>query len=267
MEPIGAVTAAPRAAPAGRPWEATEFLTALQDLPSSGLTTCDGRSVHSMGAHMAAAYEEVIRHVEAYADGRPLARTRTFEEREPPYRAMSPGELSKQVELNEERMRHTVEDLLEVEPDATMRWTGRMVKAKGFLSHLRNEAAVHRWDMVGDDEMSWRLLGQQELIEHSVNFVGAGPLYMRGMVAGAGRGRPISARLRSTDEQPDVVIEVRGRALALGLAPQDGEPTATADPAARLLTLWGRKPMPPGRLRANAPMDEVTRLQWLLSGY
>lgn len=50
-----------------RPAEAEELLTALQDLPPHAPTACPEWTVHDVGAHLAGAHEEVIRHVQAYA--------------------------------------------------------------------------------------------------------------------------------------------------------------------------------------------------------
>ena len=69
-------------------------------------------------------------------------------------------------------MRALVADVLAQEPDAVIPWTGRRMAVAKFIPHLRNEHALHRWDVVGDDEASAALLGQTDLIEHSVEVLG-----------------------------------------------------------------------------------------------
>ena len=42
-----------------------------------------------------------------------------------------------------------------------------------FIPHLRNEHALHRWDVAGDDETSRELLGALDLVDQSVGELGA----------------------------------------------------------------------------------------------
>jgi len=179
-----------------RPAEVTEFLDLLDSSPANALTACPGRTAHLLGAHMAGSYKEIGRHVEAYMSGSPLARTRTFDERELEFRAMSTPQLLSRLADGEERMRILVGELLEREPDPVLRWTGRQVHAAEFLKHSRSECAVHYWDLGGDSVVSDKLLSQQELFEHAVNFIGALPMAARGMDTGALAGRSLKARVR-----------------------------------------------------------------------
>jgi hypothetical protein len=249
-----------------RPIEAEAFLTALQDQSPGALTACEGWTVHDLGAHLAGAFEEVIRHVRAYQAGSPLTSTRTFEEREPEFRALPPARLLRAVERGEQDMRSSVTEVLATEPDATLAWTGRTMRIDAFTSHLRNECALHRWDMLGDDETSWRLLSRPKLLEHSIGAVGAGPLCGRGMARDAAEGRALSARVRS-DGQQDLLVTVDGNGPSLTLTEPGGEPTVVGDPAARLLMLWGRTPAPAVRLRTVGDHDDAIRVRRLFSGY
>jgi hypothetical protein len=249
-----------------RPLEADEFLAVLQDLPPHALTSCPEWTVHDVGAHLAGAYEEVTRHVQAYAAGAPLTSTRSFEEREAAYKALGPADLLRAVERGEERMRAEIRAVLEEQPDAVLWWTGRWMRVDAFLSHLRSECAIHRWDMCGDDDTSARLLGQFDLFKHAVTAIGAGPLCARGITAHGSALAGLSARLRS-DGHPDLLIEVADRTPALDLVAPSDEATITGDQAARLLLLWGRNPEPATRLRATGPSSDVVRVRRLLSGY
>jgi uncharacterized protein (TIGR03083 family) len=250
----------------GRPAEVAEFLATLDTADPDALTSCPGRTVHMIGAHIAGNYREIVRHVEAYLAGEPLNRTRSFDEREPEFRRLGSPELIAAVDRGEERLRDRLGELLDREPDPVLRWTAREVHATGFLKHSRSECAVHRWDVVGDDHISEKLLGQQELLEHVVGFIGALPMTARGMATGAGTGARFHARVRAAG-QPDLVIRTDTAGPSLTLAEPEGEALVEGDPAARLLMLWGRQATPFGRLVCHGPAEQLSRLQWLLSGY
>jgi len=248
------------------PAEVTEFLDTLDSSPANALTACPARTAHLLGAHMAGSYKEIARHVEAYMSGSPLARTRTFDERELEFRAMSAPQLLSRIADGEERMRILIGELLEREPDPVLRWTGRQVHAAEFIKHSRSECAVHQWDLAGDSAVSDKLLSQQELFEHLVNFIGALPMTARGMATGAGTGRSLQARVRAYG-QPDLLIVVHRGEPQLLITEPEGDALVEGDPAARLLFLWGRRPTPYGRLSCQGSPEELSRLQWLLSGY
>jgi uncharacterized protein (TIGR03083 family) len=244
--------------------ELSALLSTLDDCDPAALTSCAGWTVHHIAAHIAGNYEEVRRHVEAYAAGHPLAETRSWEEREPAWRALDHASLLRGVEREAERASSAVRTLLEADPDAELRWTGRTVRVSGFMTHMRSEDALHRWDIVGDDATSHTLLAQPELLRHAVTFIGR-PLTLRGLRAGAG-GEEFSARVRVSGSD-DLVVEVVASDARLSIDHPAGEPTIEADAAARLLLLWGRKAAPFTRLRACAGEDAVGRVQLLLAGY
>jgi hypothetical protein len=249
-----------------RPVEAEEFLTALQDLSPHALTACPEWTVHDVGAHLAGAYEEVTRHVQAYAAGTPLTSTRGFEEREAPFKELGAAELLRTVDREEERMRVEIRSVLGAEPEATLWWTGRWMRVDAFLSHLRSECAIHRWDMYGDDETSMRLLRQYDLFKHAVTAIGPRPLCARGIGRYGSELSGLSARLR-TDGLPDLRIELADSVPTMDLVEPADRPTISGDQAARLLFLWGRSPTPATRLRATGGDGDVLRLRRLLSGY
>jgi hypothetical protein len=249
-----------------RPREAEEFLTVLQDSAPGARTACPEWSVHDIAAHVAGACEEVIRHVTAYGRGRPLTRTRGFEEREAPFREMAPAVLQATVDRVEETMRREVATVLQQEPDAVLDWTGRRMRVASFLPHLRGECAIHRWDIVGEDEIGDALLGQYELLSHAVTAIGSGPLLARGLAAGAAQGAPFAARIRA-DGQPDLLARTADGAAELTLVDPEGKAAIDTDPAARLLTLWGRTPLPATRLRAEGRPADATRVRRLMAGY
>jgi hypothetical protein len=53
----------------------------------------------------------------------------------------------------------------------------------------------------------------------------------------------------------------------LAVLPQDGQEVLSADPAARLLLVWGRKATPFFRLRSHGNTAHVAAVQHLFSGY
>lgn len=248
------------------PVEVTEFLHTLDSIPANALTACTGRTAHQLGAHIAGTYKEIFRHVEAYMWGSPLARTRTFDERELEFRAMSAPQLLANIADGEKRMRILIGELLEREADPVLSWTGRQVHAADFLKHSRSECAVHRWDLAGDSPMSDKLLSQEELFEHVISFIGATPMTARGMATGIGASRALQARVRATG-QPDLLIVVHRSEPRFLIVEPEGDALVEGDPAARLLFLWGRRPTPFGRLSCHGSPEELSRLQWLLSGY
>lgn len=249
-----------------RPIEVSEFLDALDSTPPTALTACPARTAHLLGAHLAGNYREITRHVEAYMAGEPLMRTRAFDEREPEFRVMTAPELLRAIDEGEQRLRGVLGELLAREEDPVLRWTNRQVHAAGFLKHSRSECAVHRWDLVGDDAVSEKLLSQRELFEHVVNFIGARPMTARGMASGAGTGTSLRAKVRAPG-QPDLLVAVHRGEPRIAAVEPEGEALVEGDPAARLLFLWGRRPTPFARLRCNGTGEELSRLQWLLSGY
>jgi hypothetical protein len=114
-------------------------------------------------------------------------------------------------------------------------------------THSRSEAAIHRWDLVGDDEASKELLAQPELTAHAVKVLDRMAILNEsaravGVRARKVAGQPIRIVFRSPD-QPDVVFlpspgggrfEIVDRAI-------EADAILRTDAAGRLLALWGRK--------------------------
>jgi hypothetical protein len=163
-------------------------------------------------------------------------------------------------------MRAEIGAVLAREPDADLTWTRRRMRVDAFLTHLRSESAIHRWDLTGDDDVSWRLLGQFDLFKHAITAIGSGPMTARGVAAGAAEAGPFAARLRS-DGHSDLLVTVDPTSVRLSLSEPEGEPAIVADQAARLLVLWGRTPQQPSRVLVNGPRAEAFRVRRLLSGY
>jgi uncharacterized protein (TIGR03083 family) len=246
------------------PDELTALLAALDKVGPEALTSCPGWTAHHIAAHICGNYEEIEQHVRSFAEGRPLERTRTWEEREQPLRELDLATLVGRIEDRAVTAAAVIDQVLDAQPEAELAWTGRTVRVAGFPTHLRSEDAVHRWDLMGDDETSHELLGQQDLLVHAVSFIGL-PLLRRGLASTA-EPRPFLARVRS-EGRDDLIIEASNGEAHLSLAPPHGPPTIHGDPAARLLLLWGRKPEPFYRLRAGDDRHAAYRAQALLAGY
>jgi mycothiol maleylpyruvate isomerase-like protein len=246
--------------------EAEAFLDARQYTAPEMVSACKGWTAHDVTAHLAGAAAEVTRHLEPYLGGRPVPATRTFEEREPPYRALDDAELLRRLEAEGERMRTVLGQVLEREPDAVIPWTGRQMAVAKFVPHLRNEFAIHRWDVVGDDELSAELLAQPELTEHAVGVLGE-ILLRAGRLHDPAPEQDFRVWLRAPGAADVSVVVESGRA-ALRLADSEpDEPCIELDPAARTLFIWGRRAAGEGRIRAYLDQPTLARLQALLSGY
>ncbi len=208
--------------------ETESFLDARQHTAPEVVSACEGWTAHEVTAHLTAAAAEISRHLEPYLQGDAVPTTRTFEQREPPYRA--------------------IDDVAK------------------FLPYMRNEFALHRWDFVGDDDVSTELLGQPELTEHAVSVFGR-ILLRRGADHNPAPDQDLHVRLRA-GHGPDVRLVVEAGQAELQLADSDtDEPYVDLDPAARTLVIWGRRPDQRGRFRSHVNQPTLSRLQALLSGY
>ena len=251
-----------------RSLEADAFLATIGQTAPEAVSACDGWTTHEIAAHVTGIAVEVIRHLEPYLQGDPVPRTRSFEEREAPLQAIGQLALLSRLDAEEERMRRLVGDVLSREPDAVIPWTGRRMGVAKFIPHLRNEHALHRWDIAGDDEISRQLLGAMDLAGHSVGELG------RILLAAGRRHDPdpdseFHVRLRA-EGQPDLRVVVENGDATLAWANDEGEAeegSVDFDDGARLLFIWGRRPDHRGRLRSHLTQPDLARLQALLSGY
>lgn len=246
--------------------EAEEFLEVISGTDPGSISSCDGWTAHEIAAHVTGIAVEVNRHLDPFLQGDSIPKTRPFEEREAPLQAMDHGDLLLRLDLEELRMRELVTDVLEVHPDSVIRWTGRSMAVAKFIPHLRNEHALHRWDVVGDDEIGSTLLGQADLTEHSVEILGR-ILLVAGRKRDPAPGTDFLACLHSKGDR-DLFVRVRdGEASLSWNDSARNECCVVCDPAARHLFIWGRHPQGRGRMRSQLAQPELARLQILLSGY
>jgi hypothetical protein len=247
--------------------EAAAFVAAIAEAPPDAVSACEGWTTHEIAAHVTGIHVEVIRHLEPFLQGDPVPETRSFEEREAPLQVTDHAELLELLDAEENRMRQLVDHIIGQQPEAVIPWTGRHMAVAKFIPHLRNEHALHRWDIAGDDDTSLQLLGQQDLVEHSVGELGR-------ILLSAGRNHDpdpdtdFHVRLRSL-RQPDPLVVVEGGNASLAWAQDNDaeEPALDLDPPARHLFIWGRRPDHRSRLHSHLDQPDLARLQTLLSGY
>jgi Mycothiol maleylpyruvate isomerase N-terminal domain len=246
--------------------EAKEFIDAISVTEPDAVSACDGWTSHEIAAHVTGIAVEVNRHLDPYLQGDPVPATRSFEEREAPLQAVDHADLLTRLVLEEQRMRTLVAEVLAVNEQSIVPWTGRQMAVAKFIPHLRNEHALHRWDIAGDDEVSAALLAQSDLTEHSVEVLGE-------ILLRAGRHRDpqhdeeFCVRLRAMGER-DLYVRIQSGVETLSWETDATDrPTVICDAAARHLLIWGRRPDQRGRLHSRLSQAQLARLQILLSGY
>lgn len=176
--------------------------------------------------------------VEAVVTGRPERATRAFAEREAPFVAIADDELRGRLVIEAARL---IEAVAALGPSHDVAFSGCRVDAASIGLHGRSEAALHRWDLAGDDDVSRELLSQPVLTAHSVGV-------LNGMLEGSAEA--VSVRAAdigvgrygfASPSQPDVVLVVDGKGARLELDSPCASPVCSADADVRLLALWGRR--------------------------
>lgn len=233
--------------------------------PDSG-TWCEGWTVRDVLAHQAGNALELRRVLERHMAGTPV-QTRSFEEREAPFRAMNDSDLWAAFTRESEQLAEVSQTAVrEAARDTQIDWFGRTVGAGFFGEHMREELILHRWDIAGDDAVSTDSLMQPWITTHTVVDVGS-PLLAKGIAALRRDGDvQVVARLRCPGTQ-DVLISATAGEGSVHLVPQDGEAAIESDPAVRVLLLWGRRPADASRWHSQAGQETLGRLRRLLSGY
>ncbi len=219
--------------------ETAEFLTALLSRGPDEPTACPKWRVRDLVAHMAAGAQEESDLIEAALDGQAARPTRTFEEREAAYRALAYEDLLSALAREGSRLSGAI-DRLEA-TGGRVAFTGMTLDAAAFRTHTRSELALHRWDLIGDDEVGDELLAQPDLTAHTAAVL----TQMSGLQESIARraagvaGLPETFALRSPGHH-DVLIRTRpGPAIEITHAEPD-VPVIRCDASTRLLVLWGR---------------------------
>jgi hypothetical protein len=149
--------------------ELAAFLDALATVPADAPTACTEWSAHDLVAHLAAGSEEMARLVGLRLERGPaadLGPTRDFEERERPYRALADDRLRRRFVVEGLKLTDGIVRLHDRSPGVTVPFTGWDMTAEEMIRHGRSELVLHRWDLVGSDAASLRLLDDPELLAH-----------------------------------------------------------------------------------------------------
>lgn len=226
--------------------EGNALAATLDEVAPSAPTACAGWTAHDIVAHLAAGSKEIADLIEERLTGQPTRPTRGFEGRERPFRALPNDELRAVWSRQVQRKTEAQEALAALGEHTTFDFTGTAMTFSGIAMHSRSEAAVHRWDIAGSDDVSDRLLAQPELTAHAVSVLNAMPILNESPhVRAAQSGRfTLQIVLRSAG-QPDVLLAVdpdrNAKFELVGEGSSEGDAIVSTDPAHRLLVLWGRR--------------------------
>jgi hypothetical protein len=236
--------------------EVGELVVSLLAAPAHRATSLPGWTAHELVAHLAAGAAEESDLIESHLEGRPERPTRGFEERELPFRALPDAPLRDRLVEEAARLAIALETLAEDPARDGVLFSGRRMTSADFAMHSRSECALHRWDLVGRDDIGWAMLAQPELTTHAL-----GVLTAMSSLPEAPANR-VAHALATSDQRvvlrsapfDDVILTISDGVVALAEAPiDDAPPTVELDAAARLLLLWGRRePSAPVDLRAES---------------
>ena len=245
--------------------EAQAFFEALDSVPPGAVTACRGWTAHELIAHIASGADAFANQIEAHLAGEQVPEFGAWQDREPPYRALADAVLRRRLVTADGRMNAAFGAMLADDPAVAVSDVGWGLPVAELVTHMRQEFAIHRWDMVGDDEAGLELLGQPLLVEHSVGLLADSLL--SGLGEDPAPAEPLTARLRCPGSR-DLVVRIGGGAGSLSWAePADAPGVIETDPAARILLLWGRRPASAARVRSTLAPDGLARLQTILAGY
>jgi uncharacterized protein (TIGR03083 family) len=239
------------------------FLDAVQRRRPDAGTWCEAWTVRDIVAHQAGNAEELARVLGAHLEGESVE-TRSFEEREPPLRAMNDADLWDALHDRMATLNEVAEAADGVPAETDVAWTGRTMKVPWFAEHMREELVLHGWDVTGDDAEAQARLAEPWMTTHSVIAVGR-PLLAKG-AKGLRPDERIDARLRVPGSD-DVVLSADAERTTIALEDPEGAPTLETDGAARVLLLWGRRPADPSRICSRVGPEKLGRVRRLLSGY
>jgi uncharacterized protein (TIGR03083 family) len=213
------------------------FVAAMRSVEPDAPTQCAGWTVHELIAHVAAGSAEIADLVEREVAGSPTRATRGFEEREAPYRQMTPARLRRAFFDQSLRAAVAVDRLSKAGESRRVTFTGAHLDARTLLLHIESELVLHRWDIVGDDPAAIAALSEGRFAVHAATTVAA--MTPNVFPPRVGDGGTIVLRAPGA---PDIAV-TGGSTTTIALAdPDDPAPVVQCHPAARTLMLWGRTP-------------------------
>jgi uncharacterized protein (TIGR03083 family) len=228
-----------------------ELIATLNQVHSTAPTWCTGWSAHDIASHVGAAAQERANLIEEHVAGRPSRATRSWEEREPPFRSLDAATLRERLSEEAIRFETAVANL----PDtAVISYTGWQMNAARLRMHSHSEAVLHRWDLVGNDDTSVRQLSEPALNDHALAAFAAIPL----PEAKRWTVPPADAFLMRVERQPDIAA-VKGSGLTRDV-PAGDLPVIELQPHERPLMLWGRRPE-----RLRNPQDPTETFDEMLA--
>jgi uncharacterized protein (TIGR03083 family) len=246
--------------------EIDAFLDSLADVPPNAVTACAGWTAHELVAHLVSGVEAIASQADAHLDGRAIPEFGSFAEREVGFWGIDDDELRRRLEDGERRMTEGLHAVRARSGDTPVPGIGWGMAIDDVELHLRQEFAVHRWDLVGDDDAGDELLARPELLDHSVRIL-ADSLLRVGRARDPRAGEPFSTRIRAAG-LPDLFIGVDDTSAHLELVDvADADADVECDAAARLLLLWARRPASARRVRTRLDATDLARLEVILSGF
>jgi hypothetical protein len=227
--------------------EGRAIVGAIAELDLSSPTACEHWTARHVAAHLAAGAKEIADLIKESLAGQPERPTRDFEAREAPFRDLSDDELRNRMLEESLRKLAGYEALRERTENPAITFTGTRITVDELTNHSRSEAAIHHWDLVGDNEASDALLAQPDLTAHAVKVLNRMPTLNEsaralGARAASAVAEPIRIVFRSPD-QADVVFVESTESGQFELTEQASDHAAivTTSAANRLLVLWGRR--------------------------
>lgn len=227
--------------------EGRAVLEAIFAVREDAPTACAAWSAHDLVAHLAAGAKEVADLVTDKLDGRPDRPTRGFDEREAPFRLLPHDELVQRLIEENKRKLHAYDEFA-ANADPSIAFTGTRVNADRLATHSRSEAAIHRWDLVGDDDTSRTLLGQPDLAAHAAWVLDAMPVLNESGPSIASRaaalGHPRATLTFRSEGAADIVLTLDAPTARFDVVDhaEDSDVVMTMAADHRLLVLWGRRP-------------------------
>jgi uncharacterized protein (TIGR03083 family) len=244
--------------------ETAAFIKTLLEAAPDQLTACQGWTAHEIVAHLAAGSAEIADLIDGHLAGKPATPTRRFEERERPYRELDHRVLLERL-ISEATRATSARTRLAQHPEDAVAFTGRLMRAGEFSMHSRSECVLHRWDLVGRDDIGWLMLSQPDLCVHAVKILTEMPALAETpanrLLTSGWPGQDFEILLRSGDNDDLVISQHQGRTNLRLEAQRDRRVDVDLDSSARLLALWGRREQSTP-IRVNPAADRT--LLWCL---
>jgi len=127
---------------------------------------CDDWTARDLLAHVAAGGDELHRLVASALAGEAVPEIRAFANREAPFAAMPDPDLRDGLAADGLRLLVALAELHSRDPNATIALTGADLTATQLMTHVRSELVLHRWDLIGDNDLGTSLLAQPDLLVH-----------------------------------------------------------------------------------------------------